>query len=241
MEKPTAISLFSGAGGMDIGFEAAGFKTMIAVELDSSCCKTLRKNLPEHTLVIEGDIRDLSGEELLRKCGLKKGELGVVYGGPPCQSFSLAGKRNGLNDERGMLVGEFIRIVHETLPLAFVMENVKGMVSWQKGKVLHYIEELLSEPIIHENNLYQYRANHKVLDAASFGVAQHRERIFIVGNRMGLPFEFPKPTHGPRSRPAIPFVNVGDAILNLPDAEPPSETAVRVSKTIKDRIDRHGY
>jgi DNA (cytosine-5)-methyltransferase 1 len=225
---------------MDIGFGAAGFKTLLALEKDPSCCKTLRANLPKHTKVFEADIRAVSGSELLDLCGLKKGDLGLLYGGPPCQSFSLAGNRGGLNDERGMLVGEFIRIVHETLPRAFVMENVKGMVNWEGGRVIEYIEDLLAKPVEWDGVQYKYDAVHQVLDAADFGVPQHRERVFIVGNRVDKEFEYPKPTHGPSSKRGR-YATVAEAINALPDAEPPSDTAFRVAQTIKGRIAKHGY
>ena len=139
--KPKVISLFSGAGGMDIGFEKAGFEIAVAVEFDSSCCDTLRKNRPD-TPVIEGDISALKTNDILEKAGLKVLEAGLVIGGPPCQSFSLAGKRLGMDEPRGRLVLEFIRIVRESLPVAFVMENVKGMANWHKGEALEAIENV---------------------------------------------------------------------------------------------------
>ncbi|MCC6542783.1 MAG: DNA cytosine methyltransferase [Flavobacteriales bacterium] len=239
--RPTAISLFSGAGGMDIGFERAGFRTLAAIEKDPSCCKTLRENLPVHTRVIEADIRDIKGDDLLSDLGLERGEVDVIYGGPPCQSFSLAGKRRGLEDERGMLVGEFIRLVHEILPRSFVMENVKGMANWEGGRVLEFIEESFADPIIWKGRQVHFSTTHRVLDAADFGVAQHRERIFIVGNRMAGSFKFPAPTHGASGSILSPFVTSGDVLAVLPDAAAPSEVALRVSGTIKARIAAHGY
>jgi len=237
----TAISLFSGAGGMDIGFEAAGFKTLVAIERDPSCCKTLRANLPIHTRVMEADVREVSGEQLLKELGLARGDVDMIYGGPPCQSFSLAGKREGLNDPRGMLVGEFIRLVHEILPKAFVMENVKGMVNWEGGRVLDFIEESFTDPIEWDGRSVSFRTQHQVLNAADHGVPQFRERIFIIGNRMSKQFTFPAPTHGPVDMFLKPYATVGDTLGLLPEASEPSETALRVSGTIKARIASHGY
>lgn len=237
----TAISLFSGAGGMDIGFEAAGFKTLLAIEKDPSCCKTLRANLPVHTRVLEADVRDVTGDRLLEELGMKRGDVDMIYGGPPCQSFSLAGKREGLNDPRGMLVGEFIRLVHEILPKAFVMENVKGMVNWEGGRVLNFIEESFADPIEWDGRSVSFRTQHQVLNAADHGVPQFRERIFIIGNRMSKQFAFPEPTNGPADMFLKPYVTVGETLGLLPEASEPSETALRVSGTIKARIASHGY
>ena len=136
------ISLFSGAGGMDIGFKNAGFKIAVAVEIDPSCCDTLRTNNPDLP-IINKNIIEVSSEEILRVARLKPLEAALVIGGPPCQSFSIAGLRKGLEDERGKLLFEFVRIVHETLPFGFVLENVKGLMSWDNGKALNLlIEEL---------------------------------------------------------------------------------------------------
>lgn len=245
--KPKIISLFSGAGGMDIGFEEAGFEIAVAVEFDSSCCDTLRKNRP-NTPVIEGDVSELETSHILEVAGLKVLEAGLVIGGPPCQSFSLAGKRLGMDEPRGRLVLEFIRIVREALPLAFVMENVKGMANWHKGEALVAIENALKEPISYEGKQYEYTIQHKVLNAVDYGVPQQRERIFLVGNRINKEFIFPKPTHGTSGNQNALFgdglkkvLTVSEAISVLPPADEPSDMAKRISQTIKDRIQKHGY
>lgn len=241
------ISLFSGAGGMDIGFEMSGFQTAVAVEYDKSCCDTLRKNRPK-TPVIQGDISKVSTERILEVAGLKPTEAALVIGGPPCQSFSLAGKRMGLNDPRGQLVLEFIRVVRESLPVAFVMENVKGMVNWKNGLAMAAILNEISEPIYYGGQEYEYRISTKVLNAVNYGVPQFRERVFIIGNRLNKNFEFPAPTHSKNNNILTIFEDqkeniktVWDAIGELPKAEEPSEAALRVSKTIKERIKKHGY
>lgn len=242
------ISLFSGAGGMDIGFHAAGFKTAVAIEQDSSCCATLRKNMPE-VPVIEGDIAVLKTLDILTAADLQPLEAALVVGGPPCQSFSLAGKRMGLDDPRGRLVLEFLRVVREALPVAFVMENVKGMVNWEGGKALKAILDEASQPITYQNQIYQYQVSYQVLDAVDFGAPQFRERIFIIGNRIGKSFTFPKPTHtAPVNHQADLFAkhhqtwrSVWDGIGSLPNADEPSDTAMKVAGTIKGRIAKHGY
>lgn len=233
---------------MDIGFHAAGFKTAVAVEQDSSCCATLRKNMPE-VPVIEGDIAALKTLDILTAADLQPLEAALVVGGPPCQSFSLAGKRMGLDDPRGRLVLEFLRVVREALPVAFVMENVKGMVNWEGGKALKAILEEASQPITYQNQIYQYQVSYQVLDAVDFGAPQFRERIFIIGNRIGKSFAFPKPTHtAPTNHQADLFTmhhqtwrSVWDSIGTLPNADEPSDTAMKVAGTIKGRIAKHGY
>lgn len=242
MTKPTAISLFSGAGGMDLGFKNAGFDILAAVENDPSCCDTLRRNLDEER-VWERDISKLKGSELLESLGLVPGELGVLFGGPPCQSFSLAGNRQGLNDPRGQMVGHFVRLVRELMPKVFVMENVKGMLNWSSGAAVRLIESEFESGFELNGKTIRYECTHDVLNAVDFGVAQRRERLFLVGNRMERAFAFPEPTHfsgsdvfnGPQ------HVTVGDVLGRLPSADPPSATAMRVSGTIRDRITRHGY
>jgi len=248
MKENKIISLFSGAGGMDIGFGMAGFKTAVAVEFDKSCCETLLKNNPNLN-VLHGDISNFTTKEILKTGELEVTEPALVIGGPPCQSFSLAGKRMGMDDSRGKLVLEFIRVVRESLPKVFVMENVKGMVNWEKGKAIEAIMNEISEPIVFKNKQYSYNVNIAVLNAADYGAPQLRERVFLVGNRMSKTFQFPEPTHCNQSDVTIdlfnrkkqPYTTVWNAIGELPPADEPSETALRVSKTIKKRIIKHGY
>jgi DNA (cytosine-5)-methyltransferase 1 len=242
------ISLFSGAGGMDIGFHKAGFETAVAVEQDSSCCATLRRNMP-NVNVIEGDITKILTTEILKAGKIEPLEPALVIGGPPCQSFSLAGKRMGMDDPRGKLILEYIRVVRESLPVGFVMENVRGMATWSEGKALEAILSEASREIVYDGKIYKYELSYKILNAVEYGVPQFRERIIIVGNRIGKKFNFPIPTHtSPLEAQMDLFKNaenkwatVWDAIGDLPAAAEPSETALRVSGTIKERIINHGY
>ena len=242
VENLRVISLFSGAGGLDIGFNHAGFKTSVMVEMDPACCRTLRKNMPE-TPVIEGDINNVPTDQILAAGGLKPLEAALVIGGPPCQSFSLAGKRMGMDDPRGMLVLQFIRVVREALPKAFVMENVRGMTNWEKGKAIDAIMHEATLPIFYKGKAYSYQVKYQILNAADFGAPQFRERVFIVGNRLEKNFVFPARRFGPSGNVEglKPYVTVRDAICGLPPATPPSEVALRVSGTIKGRIEKHGY
>lgn len=236
------ISLFSGAGGLDIGFDQAGFRTAVMVELDPACCRTLRKNMPG-VPVIEGDINQIETSKILSVAGLKPLEAALVIGGPPCQSFSLAGRRMGLDDPRGRLVLEFIRVVREALPKAFVMENVRGLTNWERGRALDAILNEAQVPISFGGRTYAYRVGYKILNAADYGAPQFRERVFVVGNRIDREFVFPEREYGPDSEDAKlkPYRTVRDAICGLPPATPPSAVALRVSGTIKARIEKHGY
>jgi len=227
---------------MDFGFQSAGFHVLAAVENDPSCCDTLRANLDPQN-VWERDISRISGRELLDGIGIEKGELDLIFGGPPCQSFSLAGNRQGLNDPRGMMVGHFVRLVRELMPKAFVMENVKGMLNWSNGAAVDLIKSEFEGTFELFGEAFQYHCEYKVLNAVDFGVPQRRERLFIVGNRLGKKFKFPSPTHvdGADIQGKPQYVSVGKAIGELPEADPPSKTALRVSGTISDRITRHGY
>lgn len=234
-EEQKVISLFSGAGGLDIGFENAGFSIAVAVEVDPSCCDTLRTNRPD-VPVINKDISDVSSEEILKEAHLAPLEAALVIGGPPCQSFSLAGLRRGLDDERGKLLFEFVRIVRETLPLGFVLENVKGLTNWDCGKALKRLIEELSEPIVYNGKSYVYTiAEPKVLNAVDYGVPQFRERLILVGNRKGLKFDYPVPIRESERKTVL------DAIGDLPEPEGPSEMAQIVAKSIKGRREKHGY
>lgn len=218
---------------MDIGFESAGFEIAVAVELDSSCCETLRANRPS-TPILNKNIVEVSGDEILKTANLKKGEAALVIGGPPCQSWSLAGLRKGLDDDRGKLLFEFVRVVRETLPLGFVLENVKGLTNWDNGRALELLISELTKPIVWEDKEYVYQvAKPKVLNAVEYGVPQVRERLILVGNRMGKDYIYPEPLSGPKQ-------TVWDAIGSLPSPEPPSDIAIRVSGTIKERREKYG-
>ncbi|WP_445766097.1 DNA cytosine methyltransferase [Rheinheimera sp.] len=165
-----AISLFSGAGGMDVGFKAAGFDVVAANEIDKQACETFRANHPECTL-IEGDI-DIHGEKLF-----SYKDIDVIFGGPPCQGFSVAGKMDP-NDPRSKLVFSFCNIVEKVNPRAFVMENVKALGSLSKFEEVR--KELLSR--------FQkagYTVTIHILNSKDFGVPQARERVFFIGIKDG--------------------------------------------------------
>jgi DNA (cytosine-5)-methyltransferase 1 len=177
-----AIDLFSGAGGLSLGMKMAGWDVRVAVEYDATAIETHRKNMPD-VLHLCDDIRDIDF------CGYK-GQIDLVAGGPPCQPFSVSGKQLGMMDIRDM-VPEFVRVVREVRPRAFLMENVKGLTS---PRFLPYLEERIGEL-----KSIGYDVHWKVLNAADYGVPQNRHRLFVVGVPIGIKFEFPTPTHGSNS------------------------------------------
>lgn len=188
------ISLFSGAGGLDYGIEAAGFETAVAVEMDKWCCETLRAN--REWAVIEDKVEKVSSVNILKEGNLKKGEAKLLVGGPPCQPFSKSGYwRTGdaarLQDPRAQTLEEYMRVLEDTLPEAFILENVFGLAYKGKDEGLQFLKERLN--YINKKNKVNYSFNWKVLNSAHFGVPQIRERVFIVGSRDGKIFNFPEP------------------------------------------------
>jgi len=195
------IDLFSGAGGMSLGFENQGFENLFAIEVDEDAAGTYKKNLPNN-FVIERDIKEVSNQEVL---DLVNGvDVDLVIGGPPCQGFSMAGKngRTFVDDERNYLFKEFVRIVNLTQPKIFVMENVARMATHRDGET---IKEICEE---FEN--IGYHVDFEVLNSVNFDVPQNRRRIFVVGTN-GIDFEFPKGNDNKLS--------VKEAIGDLPHLE----------------------
>lgn len=185
------ISLFSGAGGLDKGFHNAGFRTVVANEFDPKICPTFRANYPDVNL-IEGDIRDIPSDVF------PKYVTGII-GGPPCQSWSEAGSLKGIEDARGQLFYEYIRILNYTQPLFFVAENVSGMLAKRHSDAVNGFMRLFDEA--------GYDVNLKMLNANDFDVPEDRDRVFYIGFRKDLnihDFEYPTPLkHKPTLREAI--------------------------------------
>lgn len=219
--SPTAISLFSGAGGIDIGIRNAGFSILACVERDPFCCDTLRSNIQRESLstkVVEGDIRAVNPVDLMNNLSLKPGQLDLLVGGPPCQAFSQIGKRLSIQDERGMLLFEMPRFAKFLRPKTILIEQVKGLLNAPDhdgiaGGVL--------KMIIHDLEDLGYKVKWKVLVAADYGVPQLRQRVFIVATSQDTDFNFPDATHSPNERntPMFSLMNyrtVGDVISDLP-------------------------
>jgi DNA (cytosine-5)-methyltransferase 1 len=205
--KPSVISLFSGAGGLDYGFEAAGFETAVALEMDGACCATLAANRPWR--VIERSVFDVPSEELLETAGLSTGAADLLIGGPPCQPFSKSGywatgDSQRLADPRADTLGAYLRIVEDTLPRVFLLENVYGIAYAGKNEGLHYILDRIRD--INRRAGTHYQPVYKVLKAADYGVPQLRERFFMIAARDGRAFSFPPPSHRPQeaTEPLLP-------------------------------------
>lgn len=213
------ISLFSGAMGLDLGLEESGFEPRVAVEFDADAVDTIRVNRPGLPIV-DRSIETTNGEELLRLAGMAKGEVPLVVGGPPCQAFSVIGKRRGLDDARGQMVYEFVRIVDEVRPRAFVMENVRGLLSMSlkpkddpAGSEEEVAHGSLLRDVMRKFEDIGYRVDCFVVNAVNYGAPQLRERVLLIGNREGKLADFPLPTHSNRPTDSLlPFATLGDAI-----------------------------
>ena len=198
------LSLFSGAGGLDIGFSDIGFQIIESVEIEKEFCKTLELNSGKGKRFNESTVNSID----IRKYSAKHiQKIDFVIGGPPCQTFSAAGRRAngvlGINDERGVLFREYVRLLKDLSPRGFLFENVYGIVGAQNG-------EAWSE-ILQSFSAIGYNLFYRILDAADYGVPQHRERLIIVGLKEGL-FKFPRPTHGPDSIDNQPFYTAKTAV-----------------------------
>ncbi len=233
--KPTVLSLYSGAGGLDHGFEAAGFRTAVAVEVDATCCETLRRN-GTHT-VIERSIHDVSSRDILDatrrrlRRTLKPGDADVLVGGPPCQPFSKAGywatgDSLRLDDPRARTIQAYLRVLEQTRPRAFVLENVEGLSYAGKSEALAMLTGEIDA--INRRVGTRYRPSVAVLCAADYGVPQLRSRFFMVGAADGTQFRFPDATHVDRDKnpnatgPLEPYRSAWDALGDLREPDDPA-------------------
>ncbi|MFA4982597.1 MAG: DNA cytosine methyltransferase [Candidatus Micrarchaeia archaeon] len=219
-KKRTAISLFTGAGGMDIGITKADFDVLACIEKDHYCCETLRFNIKREgrkTTVIEKDITTVDPNALMKELRLEKGRLDLLFGGPPCQAFSMIGKKEGLEDERGLLLFQMVRFAKVLKPKAILIENVKGLVGAKdkKGKVGGILLKLLSQL-----DALGYVPKWKIINSADLGVPQKRERVFIVATQKPNGFEFPAAKYNDPGSPTLlplkSYVTAGEALAGLP-------------------------
>lgn len=222
-QRPIGVDLFAGAGGMSLGFEQAGFDILAAVELDPIHCATHEFNFPFWPILCQ-DMVNTTAEDIRSRSEIGDRDIDVVFGGSPCQGFSLIGKRV-LEDPRNTLLKHFVRLVVELQPKYFVLENVRGLtIGKPKQLLIEIIEEFSA-------NGYEVEQNYKVLNAANYGVPQARQRLFILGCRKGLPLpKYPEPITATNSKRAgktkqtifstLPLVpTVWDAIGDLPEAQ----------------------
>ncbi len=207
-EKPICVDLFCGAGGLSAGLRMAGFRSVLAADIDPNVIRTYRHNHPD-TTALQVDIAKLTAEEIIDACDGR--ELDLLAGGPSCQGYSTHGKRNA-DDPRNFLFKHFIRLARDVRPKWVLIENVKGLLTYKSGEFRTIITEELES--------VGYRVGAKVLCAADYGVPQLRHRIFFLATRTDAEVSFPDPTHCERETAAFrglkPYVTVGDAISDLP-------------------------
>lgn len=238
-----AISVFSGAMGLDIGLEETGaFETLAAIEVSPVFCETIRRNRDagrtarRRLKVYEGDIRGIDPLDVMKDLGIKPGDLDLLVGGPPCQSFSTSGKRGTVQDPRGTLIWEFLRFVRAFQPRYFLMENVRGLLSAAiKHRPMRDRPEKGGPPLVPDEEpgsvVRLFASDLKAMDgspyhvdifevnAVNYGAPQLRERVLFIGNRFNKVTEFPPPTHGD-GEGLLPFRTLGDAIKDLREEKP---------------------
>ena len=197
------IDLFCGAGGMSMGFEMAGFKTVFAVEFNPTYAETYKKNFPKVEVFV-GDIKEFDNDSI-KKINDKYGNIDAIIGGPPCQGFSIAGNigRKFLDDDRNRLFLEYVRFVDVIRPKLFVLENVAALVKHNRGKTINEIKERFAE--------LGYTIQYKVLNSVNYDVPQERRRVFLVGTRDNFTFSFPKEKDN--------VITIEEAIGDLPPLE----------------------
>lgn len=202
--SPKIISLFSGCGGLDLGFHQEGYETVWANDFDHWACETFKKNIGD--VIVEGDIEQIDpyDNKSIPDCD-------IVLGGFPCQDFSMIWKRPGLDGERGNLYKSFLRVVDAKKPKAFVAENVKGLLTANNKQAIKQIVKDF------ENIAPGYNVKVKLYNFADYGVAQLRERLLIVGIRSDIDFDFehPEPTHSATDKDLLPHVTAGQALANI--------------------------
>ena len=240
MNTHYAISLFSGAGGLDLGVEAAGFVTRLCTDIDDFSCKTLKlnksrqhKNFLQQATIAQRNIKEYPTEDILKDAGLTREQVDLVYGGPPCQAFSVFGKRKGINDPRGTLLWDYIRVIREIQPRSFIFENVAGILTVDDGQVFDMLKTALET---NEAGEKCYNLSYSLFNTAAYGIPQYRQRVIIYGVRNKAAIPLPAETHytQPDSpvQGLLPPVTVAMAFRGLPDAP---------SKTLANHIGRaHG-
>src|ERR1017187_515500 len=216
-EKPIGVDLFAGAGGLSLGFEQAGFHIAAAIEYDPIHAATHEYNFPDCSTICRS-VADIDGDYIRAQSKIGKADVDVVFGGTPCQGFSMIGKR-ALDDPRNGLVCHFVRIVSELKPKYFVFENVRGLTVREHKR---FLWEIMAE---FQAQGYKVEEDYRVLNAVNYGVPQDRHRLFLMGARSGqkLP-EYPAPTHDMLGKSmSLGFVEstptVWDAIGDLPEAD----------------------
>ncbi len=215
MRKINILGLFSGGGGLDLGFSTAGFSTIFSSDIDSYSCKTIALNqgkknyISKHPIVCE-DIKNVSYKTIKKQIGIK--DIDFIIGGPPCQAFSVFGKRKGLGDPRGILVYEYARIIKEIKPEGFLFENVAGLKTIHDGSLYSELFETLSIGGKYAISAHEY-------EVADFGIPQFRRRVFFIGTKSNKSISQMEVTHAPPNfvlNAHKPFNTVSSVLVDLP-------------------------
>ncbi|GAB3747469.1 DNA cytosine methyltransferase [Yimella radicis] len=216
--RPVAIDLFCGAGGLSFGLQEAGFRVALGLDFDSHALRTFEANHAD-AAILNRDVREVTGKDILAAAGVD--HIDLLAGGPSCQGFSTHGKRL-VDDPRNFLYREFLRLVDELQPTTVLMENVKGLIISGKGA--------FKRQVVDSFESLGYSVEGQLLHAADFGVPQRRERVIFMASKLGSTIKFPDPTHGPSDSPAVlggqlePYVTVDQAIGDLPGIAVDSRT-----------------
>lgn len=225
-EKLSVVSLFSGGGGLDLGFKKEGFDIIWANDFDRDTVKTYKVNLGDH--IVYKSIDDVEMSEIPSS--------DIIIGGPPCQSFSLVGRRN-VEDDRGKLVWKFLDIIKVKQPKIFVFENVTGLKSAKTPEGTYVLNDLITA-----FNTLGYEIKWKILNAADYGVPQRRKRLFIVGYKDKYKFDFPEPTHSEQEDLLLrKWISVDDALNDLgkPDLEGEVEYRTKPQNSYQLELRKH--
>ncbi|MCI9417233.1 MAG: DNA cytosine methyltransferase [Eubacterium sp.] len=218
------VSLFSGAGGLDLGFQMAGHEIIWADDIYEDAVETYRRNLGDH--IVCKDISEIESAEIP--------ECDIMIGGFPCQGFSVANRNRHAGDERNELYKQLLRLVQDKKPKFFLAENVKGITNLEKGKVFDMILKDFSD--------IGYKVKYKIMNAADYGVPQTRQRVIIIGVREDITFEymFPEPTHDKDGKYGLPcWISIGEAMSEIPDPDEPNDLSNHVYSKYK--LQFNGY
>ena len=222
--RPRVVSLFSGGGGLDLGFKSEGYEIVWASDNNQDAVATYRANIDDK--IVCADINQVNVNDIPEN-------VDIIIGGPPCQSFSLAGKRN-VTDARGQLIWTYLKILKHVKPKAFLFENVLGLLSAKDDSGAKIFDNLCAQ--FHKIG---YHVTAKVLNAADYGVPQLRKRVIVVGLRSGEEFQFPRPTHSPDGGSGTyAYVSTSDALASLPPLMGTAhESCVSRTKRCKEYLD----
>ena len=231
------LSFFSGGGGLDLGFSAAGYNILFSSDIDPYSCETLRINQKRtkfygQHLVTDDDIKNFNSKDILKKIGKKKGEIDFIIGGPPCQAFSIFGRRKGLEDPRGNLVFEYARVLNEIEPTGFLFENVSGLKTIHEGKLYDDLLETLSFGGKYFVSAHEYQV-------AEYGIPQFRSRVFFIGFKKGEIINQMESTHAAPHQlfnNHQPYKTVGLTLANMPEPEFEGVLSNHVGREHSERI-----